>query len=175
VSLPAEPDPRLAEDEAAEPRSGLVCTAGRGFRLLALTAFALHLVAGAWSALDRSAQRIATAYQHRHTSYLESRRVTFGEYALGLELAELAIRPGEEYLLITAVDDGYYLLLQGDLAPRLAFYDGEEARGLPPHWPRRGVPPHAPWAMIQFHGPDRPPTTAPLLEHPEAWARPAGE
>jgi hypothetical protein len=170
ADLAAVPEPPARPTPSAVPAAPR--RPARLLALLLLAALVAELARGAWHALPRAAAWLAAASRHWDEDYPASRRRLFGEYARGLEAVEQLVPRSGYYLLINVPPGGGHVILQGDLAPRRAFHDGEEARGLPRQWRRRGVPAHAPWALVHFQGLDRAATVGPLREHPEAWPRP---
>lgn len=145
--------------------------AARGLRWVALTALALQLVAGAWLALPMAGRWLVEAREARKLGHEASRSRIFGEYAWGLEQAERAIPPGDPYLLINEDLGGWYLVLQGDLAPRRALALGGHERSLPSHWRTHGPPGDAPAWVVLFRGVDARPVLVPTEEYLARWLR----
>lgn len=142
----------------ASERATLSASAARLLRILAVAALGIQLAAGAWSAASTAWEWLEVAKRDRKKSSDSVRRELFGEYALGLELAEARIPAGAPYLLLNEHSGGWYQVLQGDLAPRRAWWLDGEWRSLPAEWHTEGAPADAPRWVVVFRGERKAPT-----------------
>ena len=135
----------------------------RALRRVVLVALALQIAWGAWIELRETRARVRLWRRHHREPAAEARRRALGDlYVMGLEDIEARIPVGEGYVLRNPTSSPFWLLLQGDLAPRRALIgpmaSAQRRRA------RAGQRSADVRWVVEYRGPDSPSSASPLID-----------
>jgi hypothetical protein len=134
----------------------------RAVRRVVLVALALQVAWGAWLELRETRARVRLWRRYHREPAAEARRRALGElYVMGLEQIEARVPPREGYVLRNPTTSPFWVLLQGDLAPRRAVIGPVAAarrRRARAGWGSADVR----W-VVDYHGPESPSEASPLV------------
>jgi hypothetical protein len=134
----------------------------RAVRRVVLVALAAHVAWGAWIELRETRARVRLWRHHHREPAAEARRRALGDlYVMGLEGIEARVPPDEGYVLRNPTSSPFWLLLQGDLAPRRALIGPLAAARRRRVRARQGSA-DVRW-VVEYGGPDNPSSASPLV------------